>query len=123
LFDAPVTVNNQFQLKGMLDTGSMACTLSEAAEQRMLAESISLEKKPLLEPVILVDVGGKTAQPKCMYEVDLNVYGISCLVPVLIVPGQHDDLILSTNLIKHFMHQMKGTDKHWRLISECTSQP
>ena len=53
----------------------------------------------------------------------VNVYGISCLVPGLIVPGQHDDLILGTNLIKHLMHQMKGTDEYWRLISECTSQP
>lgn len=53
-----------------------------------------------------------------MYEVDLNVYGISCLVP-----GQHDDLILGTNLIKHLTHQMKGTDEYWRLISECTLQP
>lgn len=58
-----------------------------------------------------------------MCEIDLNVYGISCLVPVLIVPSQHDDLILGTNLIKHLMHQMKGTDEYWRLISECTSQP
>jgi hypothetical protein len=104
----------------MLDTGSIACSLSKAAEQRMLAENISLEKKPLSEPVILVGLGGET---KCMYEVDLDVYGISCLVPVLIVPGQHDDLILGTNLIKHLMHQMKGTDEYWSLISECASQP
>lgn len=89
----------------------------------MLAENISLEKKPLSEPVILIGVGGKTAQPKCMYEADFNVYGFSCLVPVLIVPGQHDSLIIGTNLIKHLMHQMKGTDEYWRLISECTSQP
>jgi hypothetical protein len=48
----------------MLDTGSMACTLSEAAEQRMLAESISLEKKPLSEPVILVGVRGENGTTK-----------------------------------------------------------
>lgn len=36
LFYAPVSVNNVFSMKGMLDTGSMACTFSDKAEKRML---------------------------------------------------------------------------------------
>lgn len=32
LFYPPVSVNNKFVIKGMLDTGSMACTFSEEAE-------------------------------------------------------------------------------------------
>ena len=38
LFYAPVSVNNKFQMRGMLDSGSMACTLSEEAEKKMLIE-------------------------------------------------------------------------------------
>lgn len=35
LFYAPVCVNDKFQMMGMLDSGSMACTFSEAVESRM----------------------------------------------------------------------------------------
>jgi len=117
LFYAPVNVNSQFQLKGMLDSGSMACTLSEVAEQKMLEANVLSESKQLKEQIVLVGCGGKQTKPKCMYEVELEVYGVQCIVPVLVVPGQRDDLILGTNVIKHIMHQMKSSDEYWRLIS------
>lgn len=40
LFQAPVTVNGSAELQGLLDSGSMACTINEAAEQRLLSEKI-----------------------------------------------------------------------------------
>lgn len=117
LFYAPVNVNNRFQLRGMIDSGSMACTLSEAAEARMLDENALSEPTSLTHEIVLVGCGGKLTKPKCMYEVELKVYGQSCTVPVLVVPGQKDELILGTNVIKFLMHQMKGSDDYWRLIS------
>lgn len=42
-----------------------------------------------------------------MFEVEMKVYEESCIVPVLVVPGQQDDLIIGTNVIKFLMHQLK----------------
>ncbi|KAJ8373700.1 hypothetical protein SKAU_G00042800 [Synaphobranchus kaupii] len=106
----------------MLDSGSMACTFSEAAEQQMFGQNILSEEKQSTEQVILVGCGGQKARPKCMYEVKLKVYGVTCIVPVLVVPGQHDDLILGTNVIKHIMHQVKSSDEYWRLICQGSPQ-
>ena len=33
------------------------------------------------------------------------------------VPGQRDDLIIGTNVIKFLMHQLKNSDDYWRLIT------
>ncbi len=120
LFYAPVSVNNLFSMKGMLDTGSMACTFSDKAEKRMLSENVLPPPTPLHQEVILVGCGGKVTRPKCMYEVELKIYGESCLVPILVVPGQRDDLIIGTNVIKFLAHRMKGDSDYWRLVSNQT---
>lgn len=39
LFHTSVTINGSVQLQGLLDSGSMACTISEVAEQRLLSEN------------------------------------------------------------------------------------
>lgn len=122
LFYAPVIVNDKFQLKGMMDSGSMACTLSEDAESRMLNANVLPEPTTLTQEIMLVGCGGKVTKPKCMYEVELKVYGERCLVPVLVVPGQRDDLIIGTNVIKFLMHQMKGSSDYWRILSNSTSE-
>lgn len=120
LFYAPVSVNSMFPLKGMLDTGSMACTFSEEAEKRMLCENVLSTPTPLQEEVILVGCGGKVTKPKCMYEVELKIYGESCLVPNLVVPGQRDDLII---VIKFLAHRMKSISDYWRLVSNHAVEP
>ncbi len=93
LFYAPVSVNNLFSMKGILDTGSMACTFSDKAEKRMLSENVLPPPTPLHQEVIQVGCGGKVTRPKCMYEVELKIYGESCLVPILVVPGQASGMI------------------------------
>lgn len=123
LFYAPVCINDKFQMMGMLDSGSMACTFSEAVESRMLSEDVLPKPTPLLQEIMLIGCGGKATKPKCMYEVELKVYGERCLVPVLVVPGQRDDLVIGTNLIKFLMHRMKISDDYWRIVSNCVSEP
>lgn len=117
LFYAPVCVNNKFQMKGMLDSGSMACTFSEAAEKKMLSEKALQEPITMPQEIMLIGCGGKATKPKCIYEVELKVYGERCMVPVLVVPGQKDDLIIGTNVIKFLMHSMKSSDDYWRILS------
>lgn len=122
LFYAPVIINKTFQVKGMLDSGSMACTVSEDMASRLLDESILTNDKQLTEQVVLVGCGGHQTRPKCIYEVEIEVYGVQCFVPILVVPGQKDDLILGSNVIKYIMHEMKGSDDYWRVATQsCDS--
>lgn len=45
LFYTQVGVNNNFELSGMIDSGSMACTMSEAAEN-LLSKARALVGEP-----------------------------------------------------------------------------
>ncbi len=107
LFYTPVNINNSFQVQGILDSGSMACTLSEQTELKMLSENALSEPIPLTQEIVLVGCGGKQSKSKCMYEMKMKLYGETCVVPVLVVPGQRDDLIIGTNVIRFLMHQLK----------------
>lgn len=59
LFYAPVCINDKFQMMGMLDSGSMACTFSEAVESRMLSEDALPKPTPLPQEIMLIGCGGK----------------------------------------------------------------
>lgn len=118
LFYAPVIVNKTFRVKGMLDSGSMACTVNEATASRMLEENVINKDKQLNEQVVLIGCGGHQTYPKCVYEVEIEVYGVRCIVPILVVPGQKDDLILGSNVIKYLMHEMKSSDDYWRVTAQ-----
>lgn len=74
----------------------MTCTLSEQAEQKMISENILSGPIPLTQEVVLGSEG--TRKPKCMYGVEIKLYGESCIAPILVVPGQRDDLIIGTNV-------------------------
>ncbi|KAI7799059.1 hypothetical protein IRJ41_016640, partial [Triplophysa rosa] len=112
LFYAPVCIDDKFQMMGMLDSGSMACTFNALPMPT-----------PLPQEIMLIGCGGKATKPKCMYEVELKVYGERCLVHVLVVLGQRDDLIIGTNVIKFLMHRMKISDDYWRILSNSVSEP
>ncbi len=123
LFYTPVNINNSFQVQGILDSGSMACTLSEQTELKMLSENALSEPIPLTQEIVLVGCGGKQSKSKCMYEMKMKLYGETCVVPVLVVPGQRDDLIIGTNVIRFLMHQLKITSDYWRLVSSGNLLP
>lgn len=114
LFYAQVLVSDQVQLKGMLGSGSIA---SETAEQK-LREAFALpdEKQTTEQIVFLVGCGGKQTRPKCMYKLKLQLYGVKCVIPTLVVPGQRHKLIIGSNVLKHLMPQMKNDDDYWRHI-------
>lgn len=64
LFHAPVMISGSAQLQGLLDTGSMACTISEEAEQRFLSENILIQQQELMQRIVLVGCGGLQVSPK-----------------------------------------------------------
>uniref|UniRef100_A0A9J7XGM7 ribonuclease H n=1 Tax=Cyprinus carpio carpio TaxID=630221 RepID=A0A9J7XGM7_CYPCA len=117
LFYVQVVVNDKVELKGMVDSGSMACTMSEGAEALLKAAGVLLEEPESAERIVLVGCGGKQTRPKGVYDLTLSVYGVKCAVPVLLVPGQRDELIIGLNVLKHLARTMKSDENYWRLIS------
>lgn len=117
LFYTPVIMNSKFHVRGMFDSGSMACTLSEQAEQDMLRDNVLPAPIPLEQEIVLVGCGGAQSKAKCVYEVEMKLYGENCIVPVLVVPGQRDDLIIGTNVIKFLMQRLKVTSDCMGLAS------
>lgn len=84
----------------MLDSGSMACTLSKHTELKIISDKMLSKPIPLTQKVVLVGCGETFSKPKCVYEVEMKLCGKSYIVPVLVVSGQCDDLIIGTNIIR-----------------------
>lgn len=116
LFYAPVLVNNSVQLQGMLDSGSMACSISQCAADKLSSAGVLPEKKQPEENIVLVGCGGLQTQPEGFYDLEMQLYGVCYTVPTLVVPGQHDDLIVGSN-VKQLVHSLKTDDKYWNIAS------
>lgn len=123
LFYTRVKVSDQSVLRGMLDSGSMSCTLSEGAECKLRDTNVLPCPQPVPSNVILVGCGGLMTQPKCIYELDIDVFGFKFTVPTFVVPGQRDELIVGSNVIRPIIQKMQSTDKYWELISSSNSDP
>lgn len=117
LYYALVLVNHNVQLKGMLDCGSMACSISKCAVEKLSSAEVLPEKQHPKENIILIDCGGLQTRSEGFYGLEMQLYGVRFVVPTLIVPGQHDDLILGSNVIKHMIHVFKGDDDYWDIAS------
>lgn len=117
LFYAPVSIGGQSALKGMLDSGSMACTLSVEAESKLRAAGVLLSLQPVPKKVVLVGCGGLITQPRCIYDLNIEIYGSRFIVPTFLVPGQRDELIIGSNVIRPMIQRMKSNEKN------CSSAP
>lgn len=121
LFYTDVLVNDQIRLQTLLDSGSMACTMSEDAEKELYNAGLLPESIQSNEDIILVGCGGVQVRPKCIYQLKLSVYGQEMSVPTLVVPGQRDQMIVGTNVIKHLLRQFKKDPSYWRVMSKADS--
>lgn len=120
LFYTPVVVNGCVTVTAMLDTGSMACSVSEAVEMRLIAAgNLNSDVQQDLD-IVLIGCGGKRVYPKRVCDLQLEVYGCTVTVPTLVVPGQVDEFIIGTNVIKYLTHKFKESDAYWKMISETT---
>ncbi len=122
LFYVPVRVNGHVQINGMLDSGSMACTISKIAEEKIGSAGVLPEKKYSEENIILIGCGGQHTQPEGFYDLEIQFFGIQCVVPCLVVPGQRDDLILGSNIVKHLIHELKSDSDYWDIASRPDNQ-
>lgn len=116
-----MSISGQTTLRGMLDSGSMSCTLSEVGEAKLRAAGVVLSPQPVPDKVVLVGCGGLITQPKCIYELSIEVYGFR--FPTFLVPGQRDELIIGTNVLRPVIQRMKSDEKYWEMISSHTSDP
>ncbi|KAK0130982.1 Retrovirus-related Pol polyprotein from transposon 412 [Merluccius polli] len=116
LFYTPVLVKNGPTFKALLDSGSMACTISESAVESLLQQCPDMTRDTA-DDYVIVGCGGHRVSPKDMYDLDVTVYGCRMVVPVMVVPGQTEQMILGSNAIKHILTQLKSTDGYWRLVS------
>ncbi|KAL1246992.1 hypothetical protein QQF64_034535 [Cirrhinus molitorella] len=117
LFYTPVLLGGTMKIGGMLDTGSMACSMSEEAEMKMKEAGVINDLHKVDVNVVLVGCGGLYVKPKCAFDVEMEVYGCKIVVPTLVVQGQRDELILGTNVIKHILHQSKLCESYWKTVS------
>ncbi|CAI5693109.1 unnamed protein product [Oreochromis niloticus] len=107
---------------GMLDSGSMACSMNEAAEVTLRESGLITDQDVIKVDVTLVGCGGLRVKPKYALNVEMEVYGCRMIVPILVVQGQLDDLILGTNVIKHILHQSKRCEPYWNTVSSNCSK-
>lgn len=72
---------------------------------------------------MLVGCGGLLTQPKCIYDLDIETYGFRYVVSMLVVPGQKDELIIGSNVLRPIIQEKKSSQKYWELVSSCNTDP
>lgn len=108
LFDTDVLLENTLTVKGMIDCGSMACTVSPVVVSKLQDAGVALTDSVTPSHVALVGCGGSKTKPIGMCDINMTVYGCTVQVPTLVVDGQVDDIIVGSNVIKHLIKELKN---------------
>ncbi|RXN14312.1 interleukin-1 receptor accessory -like 1-A isoform X3 [Labeo rohita] len=103
--------------KALIDSGSMACTISESAEESLLKSNPDMTSQSA-QDVVIVGCGGHRVTPTAVYDLKATVYGCSMIIPALVVLGQTEEMILGTNVIKRLLTQLRETNGYWKLMSK-----
>ncbi|XP_066524972.1 uncharacterized protein [Hoplias malabaricus] len=74
-------------------------------------------KLPIFQRKYCLGCGGLQTQPDGFYDLEIQLHGTCCVIPSLVVPGQHDDIILGSNVIKHLIHDLKNDGEYWNIAS------
>ena len=114
-------VGDIMTLGGMLDSGSMACTVSGTAMHNLLTAGAVCDADRFSTDVTLIGVGGRRVCPKSAFHISMEINGCKMRVPTIVVEGQHDDLIIGTNVIKHLLRESKKCSTYWTAISAPSS--
>ncbi len=118
LFYTNVLVQDKVELKGMMDTGSMATTISTDIIPMLKQAGVMTEGMLAPADIVLVGCGGKQTSPLGLCDLKLEVYGYKFIVPVLFVEGQIDPIVLGTNVLKPLIRHFKSNDGFWRVVSK-----
>lgn len=118
LFRAPALVEGKVELLALVDSGSVTCTLSESAERILQDHSLICDNLSKPTKKVLTGCGGNQTKPKCAYELNVDLLGCKMTVNFLVVPGQEDDMIVGSNVLRHVTQQVKNTNWYWKKISQ-----
>ncbi len=118
LFYTNVLVQDKVELKGMMDTGSMATTISTDIIPMLKQAGVMTEGMLAPADIVLVGCGGKQTSPLGLCDLKLEVYGYKFIVPVLFVDGQIDPIVLGTNVLKPLIRHFKSNDGFWCVVSK-----
>lgn len=83
LFYTNILVQDKVEVKGMMDTGSMATTISADIIPMLKQAGVMTEDMLAPADIVLVGCGGKQTSPLGLCDLKLEVYGYKFLVPVL----------------------------------------
>lgn len=81
----------------------------------MRAAGETTDHRQLDVNVVLMGCGDLRVKPKCAVGVEMEGYGCKMLVPTLVAPGQHDELILGNN--EHVLRQSQLCESYWKTVS------
>lgn len=118
LFYAPVLVEGKVKLLALVDSGSVTCTLSEAAERTLKDWNLIRTDSSKPTKKILTGCGGNETKPKCTYELNVDMLECKMTINFLVVPGQKDEMIVGSNVIRHVTQQMRKTEWYWKSLSQ-----
>lgn len=59
--------------------------------------------------------------PKSVFNINMKVNDCKIIVPTIVVEGQHDDLIMGTNVIKYLLRESKKCSTYWTAVSAPSS--
>lgn len=113
LFFTDVLVQDVVLLRGMLDSGSVACTISCQALSKLIEAKVLSSGDVAPTMLTLIGCGCQRTSPLGVCDVQMKIFNCSFSVPALIVDGQNADLILGSNVIKHLIHDMKVSSDFW----------
>ena len=68
-------------LNAMLDSGSMAFRINEAAETKLREAGVVTAHNQFSSNIVLVGCGGRRVRPMSSIDVEMEVYGCKILVP------------------------------------------
>ncbi|KAF0036599.1 hypothetical protein F2P81_011911 [Scophthalmus maximus] len=107
LFYENVILGGKVPVRAMLDSGSMACTLSSTVIPQLLEQAVL--KTPAIEPtdVVLIRCGGSKTVPVGMCLLEVEAYACKVVVPTLVVEVQSDNLIIGSNLLRYLAHHLR----------------
>lgn len=118
LFYATAVIEGKVELLALVDSGSTTCTLSEPAERILRSGNIIDGQSSQPTEKVLIGCGGNETKPKYTYELNIDLLGCKMTVSFLVVPGQVDDMIVGSNVMRHIMRQVKKSDWFWDNVSQ-----
>lgn len=105
----------------MMDSGSMACSLSAGAMERLIeAGAVDLSSVEVTS-VVFVGCGGVHVKPESVVNLEMAAYGCRVSVPTFVVKNQQDDLIIGSNVIRHLIRQFMSDASYWKAVSSSAS--